>query len=211
MPDDSAPSTKYFSPASVERGVVAMERGQDVERQAHQLEAEIERDQVGGRDHHQHAERREHDQHRKFEALLPLRAWRNRSTTAMAAAEPISARIFRNRAKSSTTKLPLKLTSLPAGSSSRITPAATRSTIAPPSMTGAASLVAKAPEHQQQPGADAEDDLRQQRQERRRRSERRSSPHLAHRRGLHGGRARAGSCPISCVTEAADRSSTGFG
>ena len=35
----------------------------------------------------------------------------------MAAAEPISARIFRKRAKSSTTKLPLKATSLPSGSS----------------------------------------------------------------------------------------------
>ena len=48
----------------------AMARGHHVERQAHQFEAEIERDQVGGRDQHQHAERRQHDQHGIFEPLL---------------------------------------------------------------------------------------------------------------------------------------------
>ena len=69
MPDDSAPRTKYFSPASVERSVVAVDRRHDVERQAHQFEAEIERDEIGGRDHHQHAERRQQDQHRVFEPL----------------------------------------------------------------------------------------------------------------------------------------------
>ena len=72
MPDDSAPSTKYFSPASVERSIVAVAGGDDVERQAHQFEAEIERDQVGRRDQHQHAERREQDQHGIFEPLLAL-------------------------------------------------------------------------------------------------------------------------------------------
>ena len=49
-----------------------MARGHDVKRQAHQFEAEIERDQVGGRDQHQHAERREQDQHGIFEPLLVL-------------------------------------------------------------------------------------------------------------------------------------------
>ena len=39
------------------------------------------------------------------------------------------ARIFRNRAKPSTTKLPSKVTSLPSGSNSTITPAATSRTI----------------------------------------------------------------------------------
>ena len=37
-------------------GVVAVEGGEDVERQRLQLEAEIERDQVAGRDHHHHAD-----------------------------------------------------------------------------------------------------------------------------------------------------------
>ena len=74
MPDDSAPSTKYFRPASVERTLSRFERRDHVERQAHQFEPEIERDQVGGRDQHQHAERREQDQHAVFEFLLALAA-----------------------------------------------------------------------------------------------------------------------------------------
>ncbi len=47
-----------------------MARGDHVERQAHQFEPEIKRDQIGGRDQHQHAKRRKHDQNRIFEALL---------------------------------------------------------------------------------------------------------------------------------------------
>ena len=74
MPEDSAPSTKYFSPASVERTRIAVDRRDHVERKAHQLEAEIERDQVGRRDQHQHAGGREQDQDRIFELLLPLAA-----------------------------------------------------------------------------------------------------------------------------------------
>jgi hypothetical protein len=45
-----------------------------VEREAHQLEAEIERDGVAGRDQHQHAERRQQDQDREFEPGDPLAA-----------------------------------------------------------------------------------------------------------------------------------------
>src|SRR6185437_1248040 len=41
-----------------------------VEWQAHQLDAEIERDQIGGRNQHQHAEGREQHQHAVFEFLL---------------------------------------------------------------------------------------------------------------------------------------------
>ena len=48
-------------------GVVAVAGGDDVEREAHQLEPEIEHDQVAGRDQHHHAERREQHQDRKFE------------------------------------------------------------------------------------------------------------------------------------------------
>ena len=72
MPDDSAPRTKYFSPASVERTDVAIDRRDHIERKAHQLEAEIERDQVGRRDQHHHAGGREQDQDRIFELLLLL-------------------------------------------------------------------------------------------------------------------------------------------
>ena len=68
MPDDSAPRTKYLRPASVERTIVAVEGGEHVEREALQLEADIERDEVGGRDHQHHAEHGEDDQHRELEA-----------------------------------------------------------------------------------------------------------------------------------------------
>src|SRR6185312_3505523 len=63
----------------------------------------------------------------------------------MVAAEPINARIFRKRAKSSTTKLPPKLSSLPPGNSSRITPAATKSAIAEKSTTHTGSPTRNAP------------------------------------------------------------------
>ena len=49
--------------------VVAVDRRDHVERKAHQLEAEIERDQVGRRDQHQHAGGREQDQDRELELL----------------------------------------------------------------------------------------------------------------------------------------------
>ncbi len=68
MPEESAPSTKYLRPASEALQVVAAIGGDDVERQAHQFEAEIERDEIAGRDQHHHAERRQQQQHRKFEA-----------------------------------------------------------------------------------------------------------------------------------------------
>ncbi len=49
---------------------VAIACRHDVKRQAHQFETEIKRDQIGRRYQHQHAERREQDQNRIFEALL---------------------------------------------------------------------------------------------------------------------------------------------
>jgi len=66
MPDDSAPNTKYLRPASVDLAIVAVAGGDDVECQRHQLEPEIEHDQVAGRDQHHHAKRREQYQDRKF-------------------------------------------------------------------------------------------------------------------------------------------------
>ena len=91
MPEDSAPSTKYLRPASVERSVVAVDGGDDVERQRLQLEAEIERDQVVGRDHHQHAERGEQDEDRELEALEVLARGRSAVDMTSATAEPMSA------------------------------------------------------------------------------------------------------------------------
>ena len=44
----------------------------DIERQAHQFEAEIKRNEVGRRNQHQHAKRREQDQHGIFKTLLRL-------------------------------------------------------------------------------------------------------------------------------------------
>ena len=49
MPDASAPSTKYFIAASDERGWSRVQRDQRVQRQRHQLEAEVERQEVGRR------------------------------------------------------------------------------------------------------------------------------------------------------------------
>ena len=72
MPEDSAPRTKYLSPASVERTESRSIAATHVEREAHQLEPEIERDQVGRRDQHQHAGGREQDQDRVFELFLLL-------------------------------------------------------------------------------------------------------------------------------------------
>ncbi|GCC45278.1 hypothetical protein chiPu_0029552, partial [Chiloscyllium punctatum] len=48
-------------------GIVALAGGNDIERKAHQLEAEVERDQVAGRDQYHHAERREQHQDRELE------------------------------------------------------------------------------------------------------------------------------------------------
>ncbi len=51
---------------------IAIDRRHHVEREAHQLEPEIERDQVGCRDQHHHAGGRKQDQDRIFELLLLL-------------------------------------------------------------------------------------------------------------------------------------------
>ena len=48
--------------------VVAAIGGDDIERQTHQFEAEVQRDEIGGRYQHHHAERPEQQQHGKFEA-----------------------------------------------------------------------------------------------------------------------------------------------
>ena len=52
--------------------VVAVRGGDHVERQAHQLEPEIERDQIGGGNQHHHAQRRQQHEDAEFEFLLLL-------------------------------------------------------------------------------------------------------------------------------------------
>jgi hypothetical protein len=83
----------------------------------------------------------------------------------MAAAEPRSARIFRNRAKPSTTKAAVEGRQLALRQRSTIAPAITRSAIAAKS-TSRRALAAIGAEHQERHGADAEHDLRQQRNKR---------------------------------------------
>src|SRR5262245_19055872 len=63
----------------------------------------------------------------------------------IAVAEPVSARSLRKRAKPSTTKLPSKVTSLPAGNNATITPATISSRMAAPSMPLIARSSRKAP------------------------------------------------------------------
>ena len=54
--------------------VAALEGGEDIGGEALQLEADIEGEQVAGRDHHPHADRREQDQHRIFGAIIAVAA-----------------------------------------------------------------------------------------------------------------------------------------
>ena len=63
---------EVLEPGLGRAGLVAVERGHHVERQALQLEREVERQQAVGRDHHQHADGREQRQHRELEALDAL-------------------------------------------------------------------------------------------------------------------------------------------
>ena len=65
---------EVFEPGFTRARLVAVERRQHVEREALRLEADIEREQVVRRDHHQHAQRREQDEHRVLEARDPALA-----------------------------------------------------------------------------------------------------------------------------------------
>ena len=87
---------------------VAVDRGDDVERQRLQLEAEIERDQVVGRDHQHHAERGEQDEDRILELVEMLLALAKPVDMTSVSAEPTSASTFMKRAKASATKAPPK-------------------------------------------------------------------------------------------------------
>ena len=72
MPGRQRAEHEIFQPGFGRAHGIAVDGGDHVERQAHQLEAEIERDQVGRRDEHHHAGGREQDQDRIFEPLLAL-------------------------------------------------------------------------------------------------------------------------------------------
>ena len=54
--------------------VAALEAGEDVGGEALELEADIEGEEIAGRDHHPHADRGEEDQHRIFGAIVPVAA-----------------------------------------------------------------------------------------------------------------------------------------
>ena len=84
--------------AGLGRSQVLTIGGRDhVERQAHQLETQIERNKIRGRDQHQHAERREQEQRTVFEFLLLFeREIIKRQKSAPP--EPTSVSILRNRA-----------------------------------------------------------------------------------------------------------------
>ena len=88
--------------------VVAVDRGDDVERQRLQLEAEIERDQVVGRDHQHHAERREQRSAPDIRTCRISPAWRMPADMTSVTTEPISVSTFMKRAKASATKAPPK-------------------------------------------------------------------------------------------------------
>ena len=60
---------EIFEPRLGRAHGIAIDGGDHVEREAHQLEPEIERDQVGRRDEHHHAGGRQQDQDRIFEPL----------------------------------------------------------------------------------------------------------------------------------------------
>ena len=63
------PEDEVFQPGLGRTQGVAPDRGEDVERQALQLQSQIKRKQIVRRDHHQHAERGEQNQKRIFEPL----------------------------------------------------------------------------------------------------------------------------------------------
>ena len=86
--------------------VVALDGGDDVERQALQLEAEVERDQVAGRDHQQHAERRQQQQHRDIRASAAWRGARSSNDMSSTSAAPASTSSFMKRLKPSAMKAP---------------------------------------------------------------------------------------------------------
>jgi hypothetical protein len=67
MPEESAAEDEIFEPGFARTRRVALECGDDIERQALQLETDIKRDEIVGRDHHQHAGGCEQHEHGKLE------------------------------------------------------------------------------------------------------------------------------------------------
>ncbi len=74
MPDDKRAEDEIFEAGLGGAQIVAPIGRDHVERQAHQFEAEIERDEIIGRDQHQHAEGGNEDEDREFEPADPLLA-----------------------------------------------------------------------------------------------------------------------------------------
>ena len=108
MPDESAPSTKYLRPASEELRAVAVDGGDDIERERLQFETHIKGDQIIGRDHHHHAGGGEQHQHRDIRNRSIFSRFMKWTESTMATAEPKSVNIFITRPKASVTKAPPK-------------------------------------------------------------------------------------------------------
>ena len=215
MPDDSAPSTKYFRPASVERTESRLIAATHVERQAHQLEAEIERDQVGRRDQHAACRRSRAGSGSDIRTAAAFSTLDDsRATSGSRRPSRRSASSLRKRAKPSTHEAAAEGVELPPGSQTTMTPPAPISSrIDSQLTTGRRALAAIGAEHQQHHGADAP-----ARSPAGPAAERGSSSGIVmvvslhqHGGGLRRAERRADSCSISCATEAADMSSTGFG
>ncbi len=111
MPEASAPKTKYFEACLGRAHGIPIEGGDHVEREALQLEADIERDQIVGRDHHHHAGSGQHDEHGELEARDALGAVASgRAPAAPREAEPISTTTFMKAPKPSVMNMPLRAT-----------------------------------------------------------------------------------------------------
>ena len=193
--------------------VVAVDRGDHVERRG---------SSARGRDRARsdrrprsasHAGGREQDQDRVLERLLLLgREIVERQQDRDGGAD--QRQDFMKRAKSSTMKLPPKVTSLPAGSHRRSAPRrAASSAIAQP-LTSCTLRSPRRRRHQQHHRADRQDDLRQ----RRAAARERGSGFIARPHCRGGSRAAFFGAPSACCssraapsTDAADMSSTGFG
>ena len=63
IPDAMAPSTKYFIADSAADAVVAIEGDHGVQRQRHELDADVDGEQAVGRHQHEDAEQRGERQH----------------------------------------------------------------------------------------------------------------------------------------------------
>ncbi len=68
------PEHEIFEAGLARLGIVAVDRGEHVKREARQLEADVKRDEIIRGYHQKHAERRQQDEDSELERLLPVPA-----------------------------------------------------------------------------------------------------------------------------------------